>query len=112
MHTTYNTTQIKRYMRLFVILLFLIVIGDYWLRGELGKIGEVLRRTKDQLGTGGLIAGGTLYMVFLSIPFVPGVELGLLLMCLFGREGIVLVYGCTVGGLLLSFAMGQCFPKS
>ncbi|MCP4399193.1 MAG: hypothetical protein GY801_18065 [bacterium] len=107
--------SLTRYVRLFVILFLLMIpiaVGNYWLRGELGEIGELLSRTRDQLGTGGLIVGGMLYMLFLSIPFVPGVELGLLLMCLFGRAGIVFVYGCTVSGLLLAFAAGRCFSES
>jgi hypothetical protein len=37
-----------------------------------------------------LIGGGLIYILPLSLPFVPGVELGILLMCVFGKEGIVL----------------------
>ena len=106
--------QATRYIRL-GILLFLVVafllVGNYWLRGELGKVGNLLKSTKDQLGGEVLIVGGIVYLLLLSLPFVPGVELGLLLMCLFGREGIVFIYFATVGGLLLAFTVGRCVPK-
>ncbi len=114
MHTLDYVIQAPRYIRLFVILcllMALIVVGDYWLRGELGEIEEFLSSAKNRLGVGVLIIGGMLYLLLLSIPFVPGVELGLLLMCLFGREGIVFVYLSTIGGLLLAFAVGRCLPR-
>jgi hypothetical protein len=42
---------------------------------------------------------------------VPGVELGLLLMCVFGKEGIVFVYFATIAGLSLAFLIGRLLPK-
>jgi hypothetical protein len=47
----------------------------------------------------------------LSLPFVPGVELGILLMCTFGKEGIVFVYLATVAGLSLAFLIGRLVPR-
>jgi hypothetical protein len=44
-------------------------------------------------------------------PFMPGVELGVLLMCVFGKEGIVFVYLSTIVGLNLAFVMGRFVPK-
>ena len=111
---TTSYIQATRYIRLGIILflvMIFVVVGNYWLRGELGKVGNLLKSTKDQLGGEVLIVGGIVYLLLLSRPFVPGVELGLLLMCLFGREGIVFVYLATVGGLLLAFTVGRCVPK-
>ncbi len=65
-----------------------------------------------QWGIGVLIGGGLLYVLLLSLPFVPGVELGVLLMCVFGKEGIVFVYFATVAGLSLAFFMGRLLPKN
>ena len=114
MDTVSCVNQATRYVRLFIVvslLIGVITIGNYWLRGELGKVEKLLMSAKEHLGIGGLILGGVLYLLLLSTPFVPGVELGLLLMCLFGREGIVFVYVSTVGGLLLAFSVGRCFPN-
>jgi hypothetical protein len=58
-----------------------------------------------------LIGGVLLYVLLLSLPFVPGVELGVLLMCVFGKEGIVFVYLATVAGLSLAFLIGRLLPK-
>lgn len=50
------------------------------------------------------------YILLLAIPFLPGIEVGLLLMALLGTRGIVLVYLCTVLSLSLSFLFGRLLP--
>jgi hypothetical protein len=100
--------------RLFVgITIFLIIaIGlDYWIHGQLGAADKFLGMAKDNWSIGVLIAGGSIYILLLSLPFVPGVELGILLMCTFGKEGIVFVYIATVTGLIIAFLMGRMLPK-
>ena len=57
-----------------------------------------------------LLLGGVIYAILLSIPFVPGIELGLLLMLMMGKGGIIIVYLCTIAGLNLSFAIGRWLP--
>jgi len=58
-----------------------------------------------------LLAGGLVYGLLLSLPFIPGVEFGLLLMALFGKEGILVVYLSTLMGLTLSFFVGYSLPE-
>ena len=50
------------------------------------------------------------YVLWMAMPFVPGIELGLALMVMFGSKGVVLVYLCTLLSLSLSFAMGRLIP--
>lgn len=50
------------------------------------------------------------YVLWMAIPFVPGVELGLALMIMLGPKGIVLVYLCTLLSLSLSFTIGRLIP--
>jgi hypothetical protein len=50
------------------------------------------------------------YILLLAIPFLPGIELGLMLMAMLGGKGIVLVYLCTVLALSLSFLFGRLLP--
>ncbi len=50
------------------------------------------------------------YMFLLAIPFLPGIEFGLMLMAMLGSKGIVLVYACTVLALSLSFLFGRLLP--
>ena len=102
------------YFRYFVIAAFLIAaIGmDYWIGSELGVGQKILETARDKEGICILVAGGSLYILLLSLPFIPGVELGILLMCAYGKEGIVFVYFATVLGLVISFLMGRVLPKT
>ncbi len=57
-----------------------------------------------------LFASVILYILLLAIPFLPGIEVGLMLMAMLGAKGIVLVYLCTVLALSLSFLFGRLLP--
>lgn len=50
------------------------------------------------------------YVLWMALPFVPGIELGLALMVLLGSKGIILVYLCTLLSLSLSFTIGSLIP--
>jgi hypothetical protein len=109
-----NISRLRFYFHIFFALAFFIILAiwlDYWLRGEMGiahKFNEIM---EGRWSVRVLIGGGILYVLLLSLPFVPGVELGLLLMCVFGKEGIVFVYFATVAGLSLAFLLGRLLPK-
>ena len=112
--TPQNLNRVRFYLRLFIICAFLIILAawlDYWFRGEIGIAKKFAEFVDGQWGPGILIGGGTLYILLLSLPFVPGVELGVVLMCVFGKEGIVFVYFATVVGLSLAFLIGRLLPK-
>ncbi len=64
----------------------------------------------DQDLTSLLILAG-IYMLLLSIPFLPGVELGIVLMCVVGSKMVMIIYLFTVLGLSLSFALGRWLPS-
>lgn len=57
-----------------------------------------------------LFASIVTYILLLAIPFLPGIEVGLVLMAILGVKGIVLVYLCTVLSLSLSFLFGRLLP--
>jgi hypothetical protein len=46
----------------------------------------------------------------MALPFLPGIEVGLMLMAMLGVGGIVLVYLCTVLALSLAFLAGRLLP--
>jgi hypothetical protein len=109
-----NWVRAMFYMRLLIIFALLVIVAfwlDYWLRGELGMAKKIVMFAQGEWGRGVLIAGGIIYSLLLSLPFVPGVELGILLMCVFGKEGIVFVYLATVAGLSLAFLIGRLIPR-
>jgi len=58
------------------------------------------------------LAALALYAALLALPFVPGAEIGLLLLFGFGAVMALPVYLATVAGLTLSFAAGRLAPSS
>jgi len=50
------------------------------------------------------------YILLMAIPYLPGMEIGLALMAMFGAKGVVIVYLCTLLSLSLSFAIGRLIP--
>jgi uncharacterized membrane protein YdjX (TVP38/TMEM64 family) len=109
-----NLGRVMFYFRVMVVLAILATITvwlDYWIRGELGVAEKFLVYARGESGRGMLIGGGIIYILLLSLPFVPGVELGILLMCVFGKEGVVFVYAATVAGLSLAFLFGRLIPR-
>ncbi len=100
--------------RLILVVLFLLAVGtlgQFWMRGELSMMKELLNGFITQWGGWVLLVGSIIYLLLLSLPFMPGVELGLLLMCVFGRDGILPIYLATLGGLMLAFTVGERLPK-
>ena len=59
---------------------------------------------------GALLASALMLAVLLGLPFVPSVEMGLLMMTVFGREGAVAAWLATIAGLSLSHAAGRYMP--
>ncbi|MEM1089981.1 MAG: hypothetical protein AAGB27_13130 [Pseudomonadota bacterium] len=53
-----------------------------------------------------LISSGVSYALLLALPFMPGIELGLLMMLVFGKVGALVAYLATLAGLNLAFGAG------
>ena len=65
-------------------------------------------------GTGStlaLVAACVIYAVLLVVPFIPSVEIGLLIMVLFGGPGAIGAYLATLVGLNLAYLLGRQFGK-
>jgi len=109
----HKISRTRQYFRVFFIVALVIILAfwmDYWLRGEMGIAKKFAEFAGYQWGPGVLIGGVIFYVLLLSLPFVPGVELGVLLMCVFGKQGIVFAYFATIAGLSLAFFMGRKLP--
>ena len=52
------------------------------------------------------------YILLMAIPFVPGVEIGLGLIAMFGPRIVPLVYVSTVLALMLAFLIGRLAPQN
>jgi hypothetical protein len=96
-------------LKLFSIVLLVILanIGVSWLIDQLGfQFYPISIKIVER----GMLAGVVLYICLMAIPFLPGIEIGLILMILLGPQGAVLVYLCTLLALTLSFGLGRIFP--
>ena len=59
-----------------------------------------------------LVVGCVCYGLLLMLPFVPALELGLVLMSLYGVDGVIGAYVATVSALMLSFLIGEKCRKN
>lgn len=83
------------------MLLSLLVLGLFALGGE-GLISLWLAED-DRWWV--LVISSLVYALLLAIPFVPGVELGWLIIGVFGKAGILASWLSTIAGLSLSFLL-------
>ena len=104
-----KTTLYRSLLLVFLLLILIATLGNYWYYTNIGDAKDSILSWQSHVDRSSLVVGGLIYSILLSLPFVPGVELGLLLMCVFGRTGILMVYLCTVFGLSLAFFIGRCF---
>ena len=58
-----------------------------------------------------IMAAISIYVLLMMLPFVPGVEIGLGMIVMFGPKIVPLVYGATVVALVLSFLVGRLVPQ-
>lgn len=72
---------------------------------------SMLLSMRDSLGAITIVLFVIVYGLVLAMPFLPGVELGLLIMAVFGPAGAVAAYVATVGGLMLAFGVGRTLPE-
>ena len=101
-----QTSWTGRLWRLGVVVASLTLI-HFASQSSLETFWEDLIPTKDAMGLWPLVGVAIVFALCLAIPFVPGMEIGLAMMMLFGVRGVALVYLATLGGLSLSFLAGR-----
>ena len=106
-----ETAKIRRFLKISLIVGFLVLLnyGGSWV---VGQINFQLWPMHEHLMITMLWLSIVVYVLWMAIPFVPGVELGLALMVMLGPKGVVLVYLCTLLSLSLSFTIGRLMPLS
>jgi hypothetical protein len=88
----------------------LIVFGHYLSHLEPVDIRATLTALREAMGMGALVAGALALAILLGLPFVPSVEMGLMMMAVFGREGAVAAWLATIAGLSMAYAAGRYMP--
>lgn len=89
---------------LFVVLLIAANQVGGWAVGELGFH---LRPSNEPLVHRAIMTAMVVYILLMALPFVPGVEIGLALMMMFGANIVPLVYLATVVALVFGFVIGR-----
>lgn len=72
---------------------------------------SMLLSMRDSIGPITIVLFVVVYGLVLAMPFLPGVELGLLIMAVFGPAGAVAAYVATFGGLMLAYGVGRMLPE-
>jgi hypothetical protein len=88
----------------------LIVLGHYLSHLDVAAIRETLAALREGMGMGALLASAFMLAVLLGLPFVPSVEMGLMMMTVFGRDGAIAAWLATIAGLSLAHAAGRYMP--
>lgn len=101
-------------LRIFFVVL--AILGFAYLANQAGDwIGqrvkmEITPENEDVI-FGATVIAIILYALLISLPFVPGVEIGIGLMVMFGTPMVIPVYLSTVIGLMLGFFIGRLVPE-
>lgn len=87
-----------------------ILVVAYGIHRLMGWITGLALFEDDSLRISLLISFLVAYALLISVPFVPGVEIGLSLMVMEGPWIAPLIYVSTVAGLILAYAAGEWVP--
>jgi hypothetical protein len=56
-----------------------------------------------------LLFGVMLYILFLAVPFVPGIEISIALFAAFGKDAALIIYLASIAALAISYLVGRVF---
>jgi hypothetical protein len=90
----------------------LIVFGHYLAHLDTPEIRATLVALRGSMGIPALIVCAFLLALMLGVPFVPSVEMGLLVMAVFGPMGAAAAWLATIAGLSMAFAAGRYMPTA
>jgi hypothetical protein len=81
--------------------------GSDWVEA---RLAERFMPLYESYGAPALYAVIAVYVMALALPYVPGIEISLALLMMFGAEGVAVVYGSTLLALCLSYGLGRLVP--
>ena len=100
----------KVYVQLFLkltCLVLLIIAINFAADWVVSALKIELRPYNEELVHRIIMVSAIIFGLLIAVPFVPGVELGITLIGMFGPPIVFLVYLCTVVGLSISFIVGR-----
>lgn len=101
--------RLRGAVKIMILVTLLIAVNQY-LYYFLDMLKMDLRPTNEDVVHRMIMVAAVVYALTLALPFVPGVEIGLALIAIFGPQIVLLVYLCTVAGLCLGFLIGRLIP--
>jgi hypothetical protein len=104
---------ISRWLRIAAVVLFyggLLGLGHWGSGWLIEVIGMDLGAGGQSHGLHVMVAGVVLYALLMAIPFVPGMEISLALLAVFGPKVALAIYAATVAALTLSCLIGRLLP--
>ena len=106
---TQSGPRARTFVKLAVLIVFVIAVNI--LADEFSNTLQLeIRPSNEDSIHRVLMTSALIYLVLLAIPFVPAVEIGMILIAVFGPAVAVLLYVCTVIGLSISFLVGRLVP--
>ena len=100
-----------RGLSILVFWAFLLALGHQLSHQGFHELQDALTSSDYEIGILVLAIYGIAYLLLLALPFVPGIELALLIMVIFGRDGVMAAYLATIGGLCLAYAAARSLPN-
>jgi len=99
----------KRYVRIAIVLaiILLLNIAGTWV-GHL--VNFQLFPRHDSILNAVILGAVAIYVLLMATPFMPGIEIGLAIMVLFGSKSALLIYLATLLALSISYLVGRYFP--
>ncbi len=94
-----------------VLLAALLVGASYAGKWVMGQFDPHLTPSSEPMLHRMIMTVMVVYVVLMMLPFVPGIEIGLGLMVMFGPKIVPLVYGGTILALTLAFLVGRLVPE-
>jgi hypothetical protein len=95
----------------FALLIGLLIAASYAGKSVMGQLGSPLTPSTEPSLHRLIMTSVAIYILLMMLPFVPGIEIGLGMMAMFGPKIVPLVYGATVLALVLSFLLGRLVPE-
>lgn len=106
--------QIRPYLGIaskLALLIAVLVAASYAGQWVMGQLNPHLTPSTEPALHRLIMTAITVYILLMMLPFVPGVEIGLAMMVMFGPKIAPLVYGGTVLALVLAFLIGRLVPQ-
>lgn len=102
-------TTTDRKFRLTPLVLFVLLLCaiGIWSNQYLHSLIWPISNESTQLFIGILVL---IYLVCMILPFMPAIELGVVLLAMLDIQGVILLYGITVIALSISYTIGRLIP--